>query len=57
MTLKIDGIPFIKRDFDLCTEAALAGLDCPIKAGQHMISTTQTIPDVSPKVSAVLICS
>lgn len=50
VNLAIDKIPFISTEFDLCDIASQANLECPIKAGQHMLTVTQQIPDEAPSV-------
>ena len=51
VNLAIDKIPFISTEFDLCDIASDAKLSCPIKAGQHTLFVSQSIPDEAPSVS------
>lgn len=48
--LIFDKIPFISLHLDLCDEAPLANLSCPIGAGDQTLHVNQLIPDEAPKV-------
>ena len=51
VNLVVDKIPFISTTLDLCDIASMAGLSCPISAGQQMLKVSQQIPEEAPSVS------
>ena len=50
VNLVVDKIPFISTSLDLCDIASMAGLSCPISAGQQMLKVSQQIPEEAPSV-------
>ena len=51
MNLVVNKIPFISTNLDLCDVASMAGLSCPISAGQQVLKVSQQIPNEAPSVS------
>ena len=51
VNLVVNKIPFISTNLDLCDVASMAGLSCPISAGQAVLKVSQQIPDEAPSVS------
>ena len=55
VNLVVDKIPFISTTLDLCDIASMAGLSCPISAGQQMLKVSQQIPEEAPSVSIIIL--